>query len=68
MVLKNCKSTAEYYQEYYLRHKDRYKYLYYSKKLEDEQKKNYFKEYGGEAAFYKNYYIKWNLGNVNKNQ
>ncbi len=38
MVLRNCKSTAEYYQEYYLRHKDRYKYLYYSKKLEIEQK------------------------------
>jgi hypothetical protein len=60
MVIKNSKSRTEYYQEYYLRHKDRYKYLYYSKKLADEERLEFFKEFGGERKYYENYYKNWN--------
>ena len=59
MVKKISKSRTEYYQEYYLRNKDRYKYLYYSKKLADEQRIEFFKEYGGERKYYENYYKDW---------
>jgi len=60
MVIKNSKSRTEYYQEYYLQHKDRYKYLYYSKKLADEKRLEFFKEWGSERKYYENYYKDWN--------
>jgi len=56
MVKKCSLSRTEYYQDYYLRYKDRYKYHYYSKKLERLHKEEFFKEYGGERKYYENYY------------
>jgi len=53
MVSKISQSKTEYYQQYYLRNKDRYKYLYYSKKLADEERKEFFSKWGGERNYYK---------------
>lgn len=52
-------SASEYYQEYYIRNKSRYKTYYREKKEKELQNKLLFKSYGGEVAFYRLQYIKF---------
>ena len=49
---KNNKSTTEYYRDYYKQNQHIYKYHYYNKKLQDETKQEFFKDWGGERAYY----------------
>ena len=50
-------SASEYYQEYYIRNKSRYKTYYREKEEKELQNKLLFKSYGGEVAFYRLQYI-----------
>jgi hypothetical protein len=51
-------SASEYYQEYYIRNKSRYKTYYIEKKQQKLENKILFESYGGEINYYKNQYIK----------
>jgi|TARA_R110000851_G_scaffold54888_1_gene129240 hypothetical protein len=52
-------TASEYYQEYYIKNKSRYKTYYKEKKEKELQNKLLFESYGGEVAFYRQAYIKF---------
>ena len=52
-------TASEYYQEYYIRNKSRYKTYYKEKKEKELQNKLLFESYGGEVAFFRQAYIKF---------
>jgi hypothetical protein len=58
MTTLKTMSASEYYQEYYIRNKSRYKTYYIEKKQQKLENKILFESYGGEINYYKNQYIK----------
>jgi hypothetical protein len=52
-------TQSEYYQEYYVKNKCRYKTYYKEKKEKELKNKLLFKSYGGEVAYYRQEYIKF---------
>jgi hypothetical protein len=58
-------SNSEYYQEYYRKNKDIYKYRYYLKKEQDEEREAMYEKYGGEEKYYKMMYKQYAIMNKN---
>ena len=52
-------SRSDYYRSYYYRTKDLYRMNYLEKKQRQYENEQMYKDYGGEEAFYKNYYKNW---------
>ena len=57
-------SKTIYYKNYYLQKKEIFKFNYYEKKLRELERKELYEPYGGERAFYENYYKNW----INENK
>ena len=59
-------SRTEYYRQYYLKTKDRYRMYYYEKKQRRLENDGMYEEYGGEEQYYKDALIKSGLLGITK--
>jgi len=56
-------SRIEYYRTYYLQYEDRYKNLYYDRKIKQLERIQLYQDYGGERNYYEEQYKKF-LNNI----
>jgi hypothetical protein len=68
LMTQKITSRTIYYRNYYLQKKEIFKFNYYEKKLRELERKELYEPYGGERAFYENYYKNWINENKDKDK